>query len=359
VEARWYDDVVKRRYEETDDTLQKLPFVTFTGSRQPLFSTPAYFDFETEYVRFYRLDGDRGNRVDLYPRFYLPWRYGHLAAVEPSFGLRETVWALDHEESGPPGRDPYAHRESYDFKLDVSSEVYRVFDVGWGEIDRIQHLLRPQVVYEYIPDQDQSGLPEFDEKDRIEKLNRITYSLTNTLISRSSAGKDEDSRYRDILRLKLLQQYDINEANEEVDPRPFSPISVELELDPSAHIGLKADAQWSTYDSTFVGHNISGQLTDERGDRLSAEYRYTQDSEESIIVDAAVKVTGAVSLTGQFEENLLDNQNLKTGVGILYQSQCWSVDLTYLEEGDDKSINFMLRLQGLGALGTGVGFGGQ
>jgi LPS-assembly protein len=358
-EARWYDNVVKRRYEETDDTLQKLPFVTFTGSRQPLLSSPAYFDFETEYVRFYRRDGDRGNRLDLYPRFYLPWRYGRFATVEPSVGLRETAWAIDHEESGQPDKDPYAHRESYDFKLDMTSEVYRVFETDWGEIERIQHLLRPQIVYEYIPDQDQSSFPEFDEKDRIEKRNLVTYSLTNTLISRSPAGEDADPRYRDFLRFKLLQQYDINEANVENDPRPFSPISAELELTPADPVSLKADAQWSVYDAAFVGHNISGQLQDGRGDQLSFEYRYVRDSEESIIVNARVKATGTVSLTGVFEENLFDDENLKTGVGILYESQCWAVDLTYLEEGDDKSINFMVRLTGLGALGAGLGVGGE
>ena len=374
-EARWYDNVTARRYEETDDTLQKLPVVTFTGSRQPLLSSPAYFDFETEYVRFYRIDGDRGQRVDLYPRFYFPWRYRHFAAVEPSFGLRETAWLLDGEEVPDPDRHLAAHRETYDFKLDLSSEVYRIFDSGWEGVDRVQHQLRPQVVYEYIPDQDQSALPEFDETDRIEKQNRITYSLTNTLISRSllaapaAAGTGTDradatasaaatSAYREFLRFRLLQSYDINEANE-ADPQPFSPVQGELEFSPSPHVDLKADARWSVYDSVFVSHNVTTRLRDSRGDQLSAEYRYTRDSRESIIVDALVAVTDAIALTGEFEENLADEQNLKTGVGILYKSQCWSLDVRYTEEVDDKSVSFMVRLHSLGALGTGVGVGGE
>ncbi len=354
-EARWYDDVVKRRYEETDDTLQKLPYVTFTGSRQPLLATPAFYDFETEYVHFYRIDGDRGHRADLYPRFYFPWRYRHFASVEPSFGLRETAWAVDYDQSRQPGRDEYFHRESYDFKLDLSSELYRTFDSSWGQTDRIQHLLRPQIVYEYIPDQDQSFLPYFDETDRIEKRNRISYSLSNTLISRSRAGHEKAPIYRDFLRFKLLQSYDINEAYGGGGSRPFSPVSAELEFTPSADVSLKADALWSTYDTAFVGHNLAAAVADRRGDRLSLEYRYTRDANESILADGLAKITEAVSITGQYEQNLLDNQNLATGVGILYDSQCWSLEVKYLEEGNDKSINFMVSLHGLGSLGSGLG----
>ncbi len=419
-EARWYDDVVKRRYEEIDDTLQKLPFVTFDASRQPLFSTPAYFDFQTEYVRFYRLEGgDRGHRVDLYPRVYFPMRYRHIASVEPSFGLRETVWNIDHEEKPTPQTPIDSHRESYDAKLDITSELYRIYDVGGQDVDRIQHQIRPEVIYEYVPDQDQSALPLFDDTDRIQKRNTVTYSLTNTLISRSLApapaegkakktaeGADEAApgkpdvagaeadgsdgpgtegegaannevgpgaatgadgeasaapsvKYRDFLRLKFQQSYDINEANQPDDPRPFSPILAELEFNPSSYIDLKADAQWSIYDAAFVGHNLSTTLRDDRGDELSAEYRYTRDSKESIVLDALAKVSDAVSLIGEYEENLKDNRKLATGVGILYKSQCWSVEVKYLEEVDDKSITFMVNLLGLGAVGSGVGVGGQ
>ena len=281
------------------------------------------------------------------------------SSVEPSIGLRETVWYVDREENPPPDRDSFFHRESYDVKLDVNSDLYRNFEIGWGDVDRIQHQLRPQVVYEYRPKQDQSDLPEFDEVDRIEALNRITYSLTNTLVSRTAAGSDAVDRYREFLRFKLLQSYDIDEADAPVESRPFSPISAELEFNPSAFIDLKADADWSTYDTAFVGHNLSGSLQNRRGDRLFVEYRYTRDVNESVLVDALVKITDAVSITGEFEENLRDDQNLKTGVGLLFTSQCWSLDVKYLEEGDDQSISFMVRLLGLGAVGTGVGVGGD
>ena len=106
---------------------------------------------------------------------------------------------------------------------------------------------------------------------------------------------------------------------------------------------------------------LEGQFTagdtvvvDRRGDRLFVEYRYTRDVNESVLVDALVKITDAVSVTGEFEENLRNDQNLKTGVSLLFTSQCWSLDVKYLEEGDDQSISFMVRLLSLGAVGTGA-----
>ncbi len=357
-EARWYDDVIRRRYEETDETLQRLPFVTFTGSRQPLLSSPTAFDFESEYVHFYRLDGERGQRVDLYPRFFYPFRLGHVATIEPSVGLRETAWRVDHYENGDQGRDRYFHREMFDFRFDLSSEMHRVFSFESDRIDRVQHLLRPQVIYEYVPNQDQQDLPFFDETDRIEEKNLVTYALTNTLISRTPPAGDGGSKYRDMLRFKLLQSYDIGKERDD-DPRPFSPITAELEIRPIPSVNLKADALYSTYDSAFVGHNLLATMSDDRGDRLYVEYRYTEDFNESLIFDGLLQLTGAVALTGEYEQNLRDEKNLKTGVGILYRAQCWSVSVRYLEEVDDRSINFTVALKGLGGAGSSFGFGGD
>lgn len=357
-EARWYDDVIRRRYEETDETLQRLPFVTFTGSRQPLLSTPAVFDFESEYVHFYRQDGDRGQRVDLYPRFYYPFRLGHVVNIEPSVGLRETAWLVDHYEDGEQGRGPSFHREMFDFRFDLSSELQRVFSFESDRIDRVQHMLRPQLIYEYVPDQDQQDLPFFDETDRIEAKNLITYALTNTLISRTPPAGDAGPKYRDMLRFKLYQSYDIQKDRND-DPRPFSPITAELEIRPIPNVNLKADALYSTYDSAFVGHNLLATVTDERGDRLYVEYRYTQDINESVIFDGLLQLTDAVAVTGEYEQNLREDKNLKTGVGVLYRAQCWSIAVKYVEEADDQRIGFMVELKGLGGAESSFGFGGD
>ena len=71
-DARWYDDVVKRRSGAPDDTLQSLPEVTLDGTKQKIAGTPVYFDLLTGYSHFYREEGTYGQRADLYPRIYYP-----------------------------------------------------------------------------------------------------------------------------------------------------------------------------------------------------------------------------------------------------------------------------------------------
>ena len=52
---------------------------------------------------------------------------------------------------------------------------------------------KPEIVYEYTPDQDQDDFPIFDELDRVAPKNLITYSITNTLIARSPVPSAEDA----------------------------------------------------------------------------------------------------------------------------------------------------------------------
>jgi LPS-assembly protein len=66
-ELRWYDDVIKRRQEETDTTLQRLPVITFNGLKQDISTSPIYFDLASEYTYFYSEDGPRNHRMDIYP----------------------------------------------------------------------------------------------------------------------------------------------------------------------------------------------------------------------------------------------------------------------------------------------------
>ena len=48
LETRWNDNVIKRRQGGPDDTLQQLPLVGFTGTRQPISTTPFYWDLTSK-----------------------------------------------------------------------------------------------------------------------------------------------------------------------------------------------------------------------------------------------------------------------------------------------------------------------
>ena len=375
-ETRWYDNVINRRRKEIDDTtVQMLPVVEFNASKQQIFGTPFYFDLDTEYTYFYREDASRAHRMDAYPRLYLPLKFKRYLAFEPSVGFRETAWHFDKEEYRSSDKATL-FRDIYDVKLDLSSNIYRIYSLQKSRINKIKHAITPQVVYEYIPGKDQSKYPSFDGIDRIGRKNLVTYSLTNIFTSRSqtnTAQKDNQDKsendesanytYNQFCRLKLEQSYNINEAKEDTpsqwanqkEKRPFSTIYGEIEIDPVQYVSAQADATWCQYESLVKSRNIAVTLSDKRGDRLFVEHRYTYNSSESIYTDISLAVTDQLKVYADYERNLYSPQDIKKGIGFLYKAQCWSIDFSYTHEGEnDRKYAVIINLYGIGEFGRNI-----
>jgi LPS-assembly protein len=363
LEMLWFDNVINRRFSDTDTTLQKLPFMGFDALKQKILASPFYFDLDSEYTYFYREDGDKSHRTDIHARVYFPYQYKNYFIFEPSIGLRETIWYVDPENE-IVGDDDRFNRQIYDIKLDLTSEISKIFNVNIATIDRIKHNILPEIRYDYIPDQDQDELPQFDELARIDEQNLLTYSITNLLTRRSvrkTRGSDDSVNYdhRQFGRLKFEQSYDINEARDDRadgipdnERRPFSPLKADLDLTLSQYLTVDADAQWDVYDDTFTTTNAAVTVTDKRGDSFSTEYRFTENETESIIFNIRLKVSDKFTSFAKYERNIFDDQRIDTIVGILYKTQCWSLELRYIDEPDDQKYQFSINLLGIGEFGT-------
>jgi len=385
-EFRWYDNVINRQQEDRDTTVQRLPFIRLDAPKQRLGKSPFYAILRNEYAYFYRQNTDSTNsvledhRLDIYPRLFLPLDWQNYLNVEPSVGYRTTGWqAVAYEDQPEDADDTDSYfRQLPDFQLDLSSEIYRIFNTPGESIDRIKHTLRPRIVYTYIPEEDQSELPYFDSTDRIEKENKLTYSLTNLLTYRSNLktgnanmtdAKRPEYHYQQVLRFYLEQSYDFNEAAED-DPaewqnaetqEPFSPVYGRLELTPKKYLSLLADGEWSTYDNAMISHSVAANLSDNRGDRLSVEHRYNkeldylaQEGLESIYAKLRLVVTDAISLTAEYENDLYEDKEILASLGGVYKAQCWSLRLTYTREDDEEKYDFMIGLHGLGEFESGI-----
>ena len=373
----WNDSVTNRRWEETDDTLQQLPLIEFDAAKQQAFDSGVYWDLDSEYTHFYRQDGDRGHRTDLYPRVYLPLNWKNYLSVEPSAGWRQTAWVMDKWENDNLDRSNY--RQIYDARLDLSTEFSKVMGSPVASVDRIRHSVKPRVIYEYIPNQDQSDLPFFTDLDRIEESNQVTYSLTNLFTARTlkkgpaaaSTGIRPDSMdtktqqgtiqeepavpatfdYQRFCRFYLEQSYDI-EVERENEPEPFSDLYGELEFSFGRYLSLDSDASFDVYDSNFSSHNVGATIADHRGDRLWVEHRYEKDASESIRGTLSVKLSNRLTARGEYERNLSEKRDIIKGGGFLYTAQCWSVDFFYAREGEDNSVSFKINLMGIGGFGN-------
>ncbi|BBO89353.1 LPS-assembly protein LptD [Desulfosarcina ovata] len=380
----WNDNVVKRRWAEEDDTLQQLPVVMFNGLKQEVLDSGLYWDIDSEYTYFYREDGERGHRTDIHPRAYLPLRWNNFLSIEPSVGWRQTTWVMDRRTDDDLSRT--STREIYDFELDLSTEISKIMASPFGIADRIRHSIKPEVVYAYIPEQDQSDLPYFTSSDRIEEANRITYSLTNTFTARMarpappssspSPGADEPAtapppsptlppqdaetvpspetvpafNYHRFCRFYLEQSYNIAAAREN-EREVLSDIYGELEIDLGRYLSVDADAEYDTYDTRFSAHNVEIRLKDNRGDQLSVEHRYKTRVNKSICGTLSVVLTDRLTVRGEYERNLMEEKDIVQGVGFLYQAQCWGMDVFFADEDGDLSVSVLINLMGVGNIG--------
>jgi LPS-assembly protein len=294
-------------------------------------------------------------------------RYKNYISIEPSVGLRETLWYLDDQEDFQGNKRSFS-RELVDAALDLSTDLSRSYKLNSTTSDRIRHAIRPQVIYNFIPPTSQDNLPNFDAVDRIEKVSTVTYSITNIFSLRSRLPGENmkytletetiddieinDSlpaySYRPFCRFQVEQSYDFNET---IEGEPFSPIFARLDLTAGRLLSLRADAQWSTYDSNFLTHNIALRAADKRGDRIFLQHRYAKDLQETFYADAIINLHERIAMFTEYERNIKDGNTLLYGFGFLYMASCWSLDIGYADEEGDKKYAFMVNLYGLGGLG--------
>ncbi|MCP4107933.1 MAG: LPS-assembly protein LptD [Desulfobacteraceae bacterium] len=350
----WYDNIVDDN-QLKDTTLHKLPFLKYNSIKQPIAGAlpaalPVYWTFDSEYTHFFREQGTKAHRMDLYPRIYVPRKIKNCLNLEASLGFRETAWLADYEageQTADPENNKTLHREMYDIKMDMSSDIFKIYRQNTGQV---KHTIRPQITYSYIPGPDQDEYPLFDSSDRIEEKNEITYSIVNILTAKSENSTNNMGQR--LCRFKLEQSYYINEAVEENETHRFSPVYGELEITPGRLLSLQADAEWSPYESRFQSHDASVSIWDERGDRIYMEYRYTRDEIESVFADIVVRLSDRVSVYTDYERSLREKKDIRVSMGFLYGAQCWSADFSYTDEDDDRKYAFMVNLFGLGELGS-------
>jgi LPS-assembly protein len=337
--------------QEDKTTLQYYPLTNFVGIRQPVFSSPLFFSFESGYGYFGREEGTTGHRVDLYPRISLPLKWGGVE-FNTELGGRETWYA------GVSEGDESRSRQLWDFQTGVATEMFRVFDTGYKEVPKIKHVLRPEITYTYIPDVDQTKIPYYDQP--VPKTNALFYGFTNRIIGKIVEGST--TRNHEYVYLKVGQKYDINEATRpegsSTEPqRPFGLISAELRLRDLKYISVENITNYDPNTNEFqTSYTLLG-LNDWRGDGLTLEHTWRRGIEEQLNGYLRIKVFSFLDFTYGKRYSMFDNQNLETSYGALYSHQCWSLELNYTERPGvagapaEKKFWFMFNLQGLASVG--------
>ncbi|MCK5836667.1 MAG: LPS assembly protein LptD, partial [Desulfobacula sp.] len=358
VDAAWYDNIYARRQDTADTTLQTLPSIQFDAAKEKIGASKFYYSLDSEYRSFYRQDTTstlvNGQRTDVYPKIYLPIKLGNYVHFEPSIGIRQTIWHTHNFTDINGDSDSLRTRQMYDMGAQLSTKLTRIFNPNTAFADKIQHEIIPEIDYIFTPNIRQDDLPEFDDLDRIEQQNLITWSLIQNFTSRTSGLTPEGKEvitYHDFAYIKLYQSYDINkERNHE--SQPFSDIALDAELPLTDFIRVDMDLSWSPYNNRFNSFNIGNTLKDNRGDQLRTEYRYDSHLSESLYARINVTLTDEFTAYSSIEKNLKENNTVETQAGLSLKKSCWTFRLYFSDSQDEQSITFLINLHGIGELDT-------
>lgn len=387
-----------------DATLQKYPEIILTGIKQPLLSTPLYYELKGTYDYFYRAEGHKGHLFDFNPAVSLPIDIGGFMKITPQFELKQTAWMREDNEMVSVNKNGKivswgdnkgnGNFTTYTASITASSLLARVFDINMFSWEKIKHEIRPELSYAYTPNVSQDYI--LDYVPLLKEQNGVTWALTNTLMAKIKAdeeiGEDADSSidtdtdirrhvdidqetntgidisadtvedkytYLEFLRLKVFQTYDINEAKRKIEAigdkrHPFSDIGIEFDLNPHKYLSFRARNVYDVY-SGWKETNYDLSLRDWRNDKIKVGYRYTDsdlatDSIRTVFLSAQAIITDDLVAHYYLSRDQLRARTNDSTIGFTYYSQCWSFGVDYERTHDDERFIIRVSLSGLGEM---------
>ncbi|MFQ5850833.1 MAG: LPS-assembly protein LptD [Candidatus Binatia bacterium] len=230
-------------------TFHKTPQLSFWG-RYPLGETPIELRWRAEGVTYLRRKGADGIRLDLRPELLAPFRLGTYLFGSFDLALRETAYRLFQDEGT---FDRTNSRELVEVKTNVRTSFERVFAWDGSFLQKIKHVVEPEISYFFIPRISQQDIPIMDGTDRINRRNLLTFSLTNRFwgkFGRRAVDLPEDKdvelltspatgEVREMGRLRLALSYDVDKERKGGDS--LSDLDLNLRLTPVDYLTLGLD----------------------------------------------------------------------------------------------------------------------
>jgi LPS-assembly protein len=349
-----YFDLVEN--PATRDSSPGIGGADFSLLPRPLFDSPFFFRFQSDYNYLWRKTGVKGEQLFFTPTVSYPLFLSRYLEFEPSMSYaRNTQWVEDPVS----GNDTQA-RDVYDFQTRLTTNLERVFDIEWGEAKKLRHKLSPSLVYNYReyrnPDTYQSL---FDPLTQDGKFNQVALAFDNLFDVRKENAKGKVT-YDQWGRLSLTQGYNIEKPTgsnvPENEKRDFLPLVGFLSVSPLYPLTLQAEVEWDHYERDFTYANTSLEFRIKRSggryDSYAVEYLYLKDGNKGFNFDVNINLLYGFSAGISQVRDLRADTNVGQSYWLDYQSQCWGVRVMSQNMVGLESFMILFRLQGLGGLGS-------
>ncbi len=330
------------REDETNPTpLWKLPDIQFSGVL-PVSTTGISFEWDADYVNYWREDGIGAHRFDIHPNISSSIPLSPYLESRAELGIRETYYIVQEYGDSTWDKDDTQDRLTANFEFEVSSTVMRNFALSGESFDSVDHLMQPFVKYEYIPDVDQDDLPQFDSVDTISEANQITYGIDNFFNVFSGTATREYGYF------KINQSYSLLDPEDGEEDEPFSDVQIQLAVTPIEKLHFEYDTNIDVYGDGFVRHSFEGQYTNSRGDFFSVDYSFTKDSVEQINATIHADLSAKWATELEVEHSISESETNVANFSLLYTELCWSVKMQTKYTPSDTTFLVVFNLANIG-----------
>jgi LPS-assembly protein len=323
---------------------------------RPLFGSPLFFRFQSDYNYLWRKTGITGQQAFFTPAISYPMWLGRYLEFEPSMAYaRNTEWVNDPVS----GNDTQA-RDVYDFQTRLATNLERVFDMQWGEATKLRHKFSPSLVYNYREYRNPDNYKTlFEPSTQDGKFNQVALAFDNLFDVRKENAKGEVT-YEQWGRLSLSQGYNIEKPTgssvPENEKQDFLPLVGFLSVSPLYPLTLQAEVDWDHYEKDFTYANTSLEFRVKRSggkeDSYGVEYVYLRDGNKGLGFNVNINLLYGFSAGISQSRDLRADTNVGQSYWLDYQSQCWGVRVISESMVGLQSFMILFRLEGLGGLGS-------
>jgi lipopolysaccharide assembly outer membrane protein LptD (OstA) len=370
-----------------------LPRLQFQG-RQRLWQDRLEAGIAVDGANFYRNRGYAGQRLDFAPSLTLPFHWEDYAFGSLQVVGRETAYHLTSKEQGQPalpqgGLHGDRTREIVQFNAQIGTRMSRIFDVGWGRLLKLQHVIEPEVAYLYVPFVGQDDLPLYDSLDRINKRNLFVYGISNQLfgkfattpVTKGDGQSEPQTEVRELARVSVTHAYDPTRRIS-ADQNHFSDVDVNARLTPLPYTTFTFDSTYDVGKGDLITTRVGAFVRDprplpptspllqhlQRNTTLGLSYRHTSDrlvkqfDPSSDIsppyeVDANVLLRFNEAISGAYMGRYDINTSAFIGnryfVRYFSPQHCWYVDVGAIDKVNPREFEFRFTFTLVGLSSTG------
>jgi LPS-assembly protein len=326
--------------------------VGFNLLPRPLFRSPLFFRFNTNYSNLRRENGIEGQEVFLTPAISYPMWVGRYVEFEPSLAYARNTQRVEEEAL----EDKNQSRDLYDFGMRLGTHLEKTFDVQWGEVKRLKHKFSPSLIYNYRRYNLRNGFePLVDPLNPDGTFDQIALSLDNLLDMRKENSKGEVN-YGQWGRLNLIQGYNIERPTgsgvPEAEKRDFLPLLGFLSISPAYPLTFQAEAEWDYYEQAVSYADVSLELSIKRSggkyDTYGVDYKYLTNGTKGLYVSFHINLLDGLSVGASQARDFTQGVGVQEQYYLDYQSQCWGVRLVRNSSAGLESFMVLFTVAGLG-----------